>query len=1042
VKAPTFAYDHSLGGASANAGAFYAGTTYPAAYRGALFIADYNQRWIRYLSFDAQGRATVHPFATASTGPVQLVAGPDSNLHWVQYSGSGGELRRIRYVGAGNTPPVASFEAAPTVGVTPLEVAFDANASYDPDAQPLAFAWSFGDGGTSALRSPSHVYLTAGSYDATLTVSEQTAPFATSRRSVRITVGNSPPLAAILDPADGASYRVGDVIAFEGRATSGPNPVPAAQLEWELHTLHNQHVHYDALAAAAHPSDAFRSVGSFAVDDHGDDVRLQLCLTATVLPEDVTDTQCVDLEPERTEITLASDPSGLLVSYEDEGVALATPALIYPVVGAVQTLSLLPVQQHRSFVRWADGPTALSRSFTVGTTPRTFRALYENRAPLASFTRTPASGVAPLVVAFDARASSDAEGDALAFAWDAGAAGSASGAAPSIRFAAPGDYTVRLTVSDQLGATGVASALVSVAAPNRPPTARIGGVPAQGLAPLTVVADATGSTDPEAAPLRYDWATSDGQRSTAARPSFRFATPGRYTLTLRVTDPGGLSGQASAEVRVVTPCNDGADNDGDGRVDHPADPGCDGPLDESEVAPVLAVTPEAPALGSVRFGDAAAVELTASNPGGDVLRLGSIALAGADPGFALARLPALPLSLQPGASVRFELRFAPSQAGPLRATVRLTSDDPLAPTRDIVASAVGVAPRCLDGFVDPGELCDDGNESEGDGCDANCTPTACGNGRVTSGEACDDGNAVDGDGCDAGCVPTGCGNGVQTEGEACDDGNATPADGCGVDCAVDWGAQSEGQQRCIAAVNRGLAKLAKAQAAAARRCLRAAGLEREPDAPRAALADCLAAADARIEAVAAAALEMAGRRCPADELPELALGADPLAGLAAARTGGLDLVRALFGDPAQVVPRDRPDASACQRKALKGTAELARVFAREHERALALALAGDPLPPARSDAELAERIAPALAASPRLARAAAALASSAAPACAALPDLPQALPSCSDPDATALAHCLAARSACSACELAATGNPSLGLPCDELDDGVADGSCR
>ena len=30
VKAPTFSYDHSAGGASANAGAFYAGTTYPA----------------------------------------------------------------------------------------------------------------------------------------------------------------------------------------------------------------------------------------------------------------------------------------------------------------------------------------------------------------------------------------------------------------------------------------------------------------------------------------------------------------------------------------------------------------------------------------------------------------------------------------------------------------------------------------------------------------------------------------------------------------------------------------------------------------------------------------------------------------------------------------------------------------------------------------------------------------------------------------------------------------------------------------------------
>ena len=71
-------------GASANGGAFYAGGPYPPEYDGALFIADYNRRWIRYLTFDAQGKATVHPFGAADTGPVQVVVGPDSNLYWMQ----------------------------------------------------------------------------------------------------------------------------------------------------------------------------------------------------------------------------------------------------------------------------------------------------------------------------------------------------------------------------------------------------------------------------------------------------------------------------------------------------------------------------------------------------------------------------------------------------------------------------------------------------------------------------------------------------------------------------------------------------------------------------------------------------------------------------------------------------------------------------------------------------------------------------------------------------------------------------------------------
>jgi cysteine-rich repeat protein len=45
-------------------------------------------------------------------------------------------------------------------------------------------------------------------------------------------------------------------------------------------------------------------------------------------------------------------------------------------------------------------------------------------------------------------------------------------------------------------------------------------------------------------------------------------------------------------------------------------------------------------------------------------------------------------------------------------------------------------PVCGDGAVDSGEACDDGNEFEGDGCDSNCTVSACRNGVTTPGEFC------------------------------------------------------------------------------------------------------------------------------------------------------------------------------------------------------------------------------------------------------------------------------------------------------------------
>jgi cysteine-rich repeat protein len=53
--------------------------------------------------------------------------------------------------------------------------------------------------------------------------------------------------------------------------------------------------------------------------------------------------------------------------------------------------------------------------------------------------------------------------------------------------------------------------------------------------------------------------------------------------------------------------------------------------------------------------------------------------------------------------------------------------------------------------VEPPEDCDDAGESAV--CDADCTAVDCGDGtrNATAGEECDDGNNVDGDGCEADC---------------------------------------------------------------------------------------------------------------------------------------------------------------------------------------------------------------------------------------------------------------------------------------------------
>ncbi len=77
---------------------------------------------------------------------------------------------------------------------------------------------------------------------------------------------------------------------------------------------------------------------------------------------------------------------------------------------------------------------------------------------------------------------------------------------------------------------------------------------------------------------------------------------------------------------------------------------------------------------------------------------------------------------------------------------------------------------CGDGLVTGEEVCDDGNQQDGDGCSANCTDEICGNGTLEQGETCDDGNTVTGDGCDAACAMESCGNRILDPHEECDTG--------------------------------------------------------------------------------------------------------------------------------------------------------------------------------------------------------------------------------------------------------------------------------
>jgi glucose/arabinose dehydrogenase len=120
------------------------------------------------------------------------------------------------------------------------------------------------------------------------------------------------------------------------------------------------------------------------------------------------------------------------------------------------------------------GPDGNLYYVSLGGTIRRFEYFTGNLPPVAAATATPATGGAPLSVAFDGSASSDPDAtNPLTFAWDFDGNGTtdATTAAATHLFVNPGTYAARLTVTDSLGLSD--SVVLSITAGGTAPVAKI-----------------------------------------------------------------------------------------------------------------------------------------------------------------------------------------------------------------------------------------------------------------------------------------------------------------------------------------------------------------------------------------------------------------------------------------------------------------------------------------------------------------------------------------------------------------------------------------
>ena len=382
ASAPVLTYAHSqsvvtgdgcsTGSSSISGMAFYGTGEYPAAYRGALFFADYSRHcmWVMYPGAggdpDPSNRAA---FASNAAGPVDLQVGPGGDLFYADLDG--GTIRRIRYL-----RPTAVADASPPYGPLPLTVNFDGTGSQGASpGDVITYAWDLdGDGvfDDSNAAQPTRVYSIAGNYTVRLKVTDQRGIFDVSP-PILISAGNSPPTATIATPAIETTWRVGDVIQFSGSATDPEQGnLPASALSWSVI------LHHCPSNCHEHPLQSFSGVasGSFPAPDHDYPSYLEVRLTATD-SGGLTDTKSLSLFPQTVAFDFQSEPSGLQIVVGSE--STPTPFSRTVIVGSANAVAASTPQTFNGsayqFISWSDGGTA-THGIVAGPNPATFTATF------------------------------------------------------------------------------------------------------------------------------------------------------------------------------------------------------------------------------------------------------------------------------------------------------------------------------------------------------------------------------------------------------------------------------------------------------------------------------------------------------------------------------------------------------------------------------------------------------------------------------------------------------------------------------------------
>ena len=430
----------------------------------------------------------------AGGGTVNVIIDP-----FLDYSGATFRVYYERDTAVSDGIPTAEANGGYN-GIINEVISFSSAGSVDVDGNIVAYQWDFGDGGSSDLANPDYTYTTSGTYNATLTVTDNDNNQASDSSVVNVSAGNEAPIAQVNGPFE--EY-VNTSIAFSS-VGSIDNDGTITSYFWDFGDGNS--------STQANPTHTYQTASTYTVEltvTDNNNAASSMSTTAVVKPIIIdycaitgntgyewiagvdiggtSNTSAKEGYADFTQINMPltagnntvsltaggnySEHWAIWLDTNSNGQFETSEQLLSGLSGAGTVVGQLPIDNSliglttrmRVVMKYGSAPTTACGSIGDGEAEDYTVTIVDsgNVAPVAQANGAYVTKIGN-AISFDSLGSKDTDGDIVNYLWDFGDGSQSAAANPTYTYLTAGSYTASLTVTDNDGATHTDTANVTI----------------------------------------------------------------------------------------------------------------------------------------------------------------------------------------------------------------------------------------------------------------------------------------------------------------------------------------------------------------------------------------------------------------------------------------------------------------------------------------------------------------------------------------------------------------------------------------------------